>query len=89
MYDDNKITIEGTTDIAFTENVEARFKAYGWQVLRVESSEDLAALEAAVKEAQADHGTSQSDYCTDAHRFWQSEAGQSLRAWRTFGRGCV
>lgn len=54
MYDDNKITIEGTTDIAFTENVEARFKAYGWQVLRVESSEDLAALEAAVKEAQAD-----------------------------------
>mgnify|MGYP001508752898 FL=1 len=54
MYDDNKITIEGTTDIAFTENVEARFKAYGWQVLRVERSEDLAALEAAVKEAQAD-----------------------------------
>lgn len=54
MYDDNKITIEGTTDIAFTENVEERFKAYGWQVLRVESSEDLAALEAAVKEAQED-----------------------------------
>ena len=54
MYDDNKITIEGETSIAFTEDVEARFKAYGWQVLRVESSEDLAALEAAVKEAQAD-----------------------------------
>ncbi len=54
MYDDNKITIEGTTDIAFAEDVEARFKAYNWQVLRVESSEDLEALEAAVKEAQAD-----------------------------------
>lgn len=53
MYDDNKITIEGSTDIAFTECVETRFKAYGWQVLRVESSEDLDALEAAVKEAQA------------------------------------
>lgn len=54
LYDDNKITIEGNTDIAFTEDVETRFKGYGWQVLRVESSEDLAALEAAVKEAQAD-----------------------------------
>ena len=54
MYDDNKITIEGSTDIAFTECVETRFKAYGWQVLRVESSEDLAGLEAAVKDAQAD-----------------------------------
>ena len=40
LYDDNKITIEGSTDIAYTEDVEARFKAYGWQVLRVESSED-------------------------------------------------
>ena len=54
MYDDNKITIEGNTDIAFTEDVEARFKAYGWQVLRVDSSEDLEALEAAAKEARAD-----------------------------------
>ena len=54
MYDDNKITIEGSTDIAFTECVETRFKAYDWQVLRVESSEDLEALEAAVNDAQAD-----------------------------------
>ena len=54
MYDDNKITIEGNTSIAFTEDVETRFKAYGWQVLRVESSEDLEGLEEAVKEAQAD-----------------------------------
>ena len=54
LYDDNKITIEGSTDIAFTEDVEARFKAYGWQVLRVADSEDIDAMEAAVKEAQAD-----------------------------------
>ena len=54
LYDDNKITIEGNTDIAFTEDVKTRFKGYGWQVLRVDSSEDLAALEAAVKEAKAD-----------------------------------
>lgn len=54
LYDDNKITIEGSTDIAFTEDVEARFKAYGWQVLRLADSEDIEAMEAAVKEAQAD-----------------------------------
>lgn len=54
MYDDNKITIEGDTSLAFTENVEERFKAYHWQVLRVESSEDLAGLAAAVEEARAD-----------------------------------
>lgn len=54
LYDDNKITIEGSTDIAFSEDVEARFKAYGWQVLRVASSEDVEAMEAAIKEAQAD-----------------------------------
>lgn len=33
FYDSNRITIEGSTDIAFTENVETRFKAYGWQIL--------------------------------------------------------
>ena len=54
LYDDNKITIEGNTEIAFTEDVETRFKGYGWQVLRVDSSEDMDALEAAVKEAKAD-----------------------------------
>ena len=54
LYDDNKITIEGDTSIAFTEDVEARFKAYGWQVLRVADSEDVEAMAAAIKEAQAD-----------------------------------
>lgn len=54
MYDDNKITIEGTTDIAFTEDVETRFRAYHWQVLRVGSSEDLDGLAAAVEEAKKD-----------------------------------
>lgn len=54
LYDDNKITIEGSTDIAFTEDVEARFKAYGWQVLRVGDSEDVEAMAKAIKEAKAD-----------------------------------
>lgn len=54
LYDDNKITIEGSTDIAFTEDVEARFKSYGWQVLRVGDSEDVEAMAEAIKEAKAD-----------------------------------
>lgn len=54
LYDDNHITIEGDTKIAFREDVGKRFEAYGWQVLRVADSEDIDALENAIKEAKAD-----------------------------------
>jgi transketolase len=52
LYDDNKITIEGSTDLAFTEDVTARFESCGWHVLTVEDGNDLAAIEAAIVEAQ-------------------------------------
>ncbi len=49
LYDDNSISIEGSTDLAFREDVGARFEAYGWQVVRVEDGNDyrqiLTALE--------------------------------------------
>lgn len=54
LYDDNHITIEGDTEIAFREDVGKRFEAYGWQVLRVADSEDIDALENAIKEAKTD-----------------------------------
>lgn len=54
LYDDNHITIEGNTEIAFREDVGKRFEAYGWQVLRVADSEDIDALENAIKEAKSD-----------------------------------
>ena len=54
LYDDNHITIEGNTNIAFTENVETRYKAYGWQVLKVNNAEDIDELAKAIKEAQKD-----------------------------------
>lgn len=54
LYDDNHITIEGDTEIAFREDVGKRFEAYGWQVLRVADSEDIDALENAIKKAKAD-----------------------------------
>jgi len=47
IYDNNKITIEGGTDLAFTEDVAARFTAYGWAVHHVADANDLAALSAA------------------------------------------
>ena len=53
FWDDNHISIEEDTQIAFTEDVVARYKAYGWQTLEVGGGEDVAAIERAVKEAQA------------------------------------
>ncbi|WP_290343333.1 transketolase [Corynebacterium auris] len=54
FWDDNRISIEDDTKIAFTEDVMARYEAYGWQTLTVDSGEDVAAIEAAVAQAQAD-----------------------------------
>lgn len=54
LYDDNKISLDGPTNLAFTEDVQARFKAYDWQTLTVEDGNDMPAIEAAIKEAQAD-----------------------------------
>lgn len=52
LYDDNHISIEGGTDIAFTENVRARFVAYGWHVEHVADGNGLDEIESAVKKAQ-------------------------------------
>ena len=52
IYDSNRITIEGSTDIAFTENVAARFGAMGWQVINVENGEDIVAISLALEEAR-------------------------------------
>ena len=56
VYDDNHITIEGSTALAFTENVGARFEAYGWHVQHVADGNDLRAIEAACAAAEAETG---------------------------------
>jgi len=56
FYDDNHISIEGGTDIAFTENRTARFEAYGWHVQTVEDGNDLDAIETAINNAQNETG---------------------------------
>lgn len=53
LYDSNKISIEGNTDIAFRENVAARHEAQGWHVQIVEDGNDLDAVDAAIKNAKA------------------------------------
>jgi len=54
FYDSNGISIEGSTDIAFTENVVDRMKAFGFQTIEVEDGNDLAAIGKAIEEAKAD-----------------------------------
>ncbi len=53
LYDDNHVTIEGFTDLAFSEDVPKRFEAYGWHTLTVEDGNDLAAIEQAIRDAQS------------------------------------
>jgi transketolase len=53
-YDDNHISIDGSTELSFTEDRALRFEAYGWQVLRVEDGNDVEAIDKAIKQAKAD-----------------------------------
>ncbi|AZA13624.1 transketolase [Corynebacterium choanae] len=54
IWDDNRISIEDDTQIAFTEDVAARYRAYNWQVLEVEGGEDVAAIVDAIEQAKSD-----------------------------------
>lgn len=54
LYDDNRITIDGSTGLAFTEDVGQRFAAYGWQVLKVDDGTDLDAITEAIAQARSD-----------------------------------
>jgi len=54
LYDDNLISLAGTTSLNFTEDVAARYRAYGWQTLEVADGNDLERLAEAVEAAQAD-----------------------------------
>ncbi|MCC7162388.1 MAG: transketolase [Anaerolineae bacterium] len=54
LYDDNKISLAGTTHLSFTEDVGARFEAYDWQIQRVSDGNDLRAIQAALENARAD-----------------------------------
>ena len=55
LYDDNDIQLDGPTSMAWSEDVLARFEAYGWHTQRVEDGEDTEAIRAAIAAARADH----------------------------------
>ena len=62
LYDDNSITIDGSTDLAFSrEDVEARFRAYGWHTQWVADGNDLEAIEAAIRAGMAEESTAVAD----------------------------
>ena len=52
LYDDNHISIDGSTDLSFTEDRIERFEAYGWHVQKVEDGNDVEAIETAIRAAQ-------------------------------------
>lgn len=54
LYDDNDISIDGSTDITFSEDVGARYEAYGWHVQRIGDGNDVAALQEAIEAARAE-----------------------------------
>ena len=54
LYDDNHISIDGSTDLAFTEDRAARFEAYGWHVQKIEDGNDVNAIDEAIRAARID-----------------------------------
>ncbi|UOE92752.1 transketolase [Alkalihalobacillus sp. LMS39] len=54
LYDSNDISLDGDLNMSFSENVEQRYKAYGWQVIRVENGNDVAEISSAIEAAKAD-----------------------------------
>ena len=89
LYDSNRITIDGSTDLAFTEDVGQRFEAYGWHVQHVDGY-DHAAIGAAIRAAQAESRPAVPDYRAHAHRHvrpHQAGLGQLPRLAAGPGRG--
>ena len=54
LYDDNKVTLAGSAALSCTENIELRFKSYGWQVQIIKDGNDVAAIDRAIKKAKKD-----------------------------------
>jgi transketolase len=79
IYDNNHITIEGKTALAFSEDVAARFRAYGWQVQHLSDANDLAAMEAAIAQAVTET-SAPSLIVLDSHIAWGAPHKQDTAA---------
>ena len=86
VYDDNKISIEDDTNVAFTEDVGKRYEAYGWHVQHVDDGEDLAAVDAAFAAAKAETGRPSIIVLQDDHRLAGAEQAEHRRRARLGAR---
>ena len=88
IYDSNRVTIEGHTDIAFTEDAAARFLAYGWNVTRVSDPNDLTQFDRAYRSFVATTDRPDPDRGAQPYRLWlAAQARFAGSAWRAAGRG--
>ena len=87
IYDNNHITIEGNTALAYSDDVATRFIGYGWNVTRVGDANNLEMLERAFT-IQKHHGSTDPDHGRQPYRLRRAQqAGHQRGAWRTVGRG--
>ena len=87
IYDNNHITIEGNTALAFTEDVATRFIGYGWNVTRVGDANDLEMLARAFRTFQSTNDRPTLDHRRQPHRLRRAaQAGYQWRARRAVGR---
>ena len=88
MYDNNHITIDGDTDLAYDDDVLSRFEGYGWNVLRVGDANDARAALARLRGVQGRGRAPDPDRHRQPHRLGLAEqAGHRVRPRRTAGRG--
>jgi transketolase len=79
IYDNNRITIEGSTDLAFSEDVALRFMGYHWNILRVSDANDLGLIERAIRTAQQER-TRPTLIILDSHIGWGAPKKQDTAA---------
>ena len=86
FYDNNHITIEGSTSLAFSDDVATRFLAWHWNVQHVSDVNDLAELDRAIRTAQGENAAPHTDHREQPHRLGRSaQAGHGRGARRTAG----
>jgi transketolase len=88
LFDDNGISIDGSTDLAVSEDTTGRFEAYGWQVLAVDGH-DMDAVSKAITAAKQETGKPNPDPVPHGDRFWRTEKSRHCRCARrtTWRRG--
>jgi len=80
LYDDNEITIEGDTALTFREDVGARFRAYGWQVIGPIDGNDIDVVDKAIQTAKADHARPSLIICTTVIGFGSPNKAGTAKA---------